>query len=119
MKGKMKFKWILGGVALLGLAYVGCATKVAGLKQSNTFVYPSIVQGKIAVGGVTSAVDTLEESRRNSLANLLRTELLEERKDYNVIPVGTVANKLGKSKYNEILEAFRLDGIVNEAHLKD
>lgn len=98
--------------------FTSCATKVAGLKQSSHFDYANIIQGKILVGGVTSVMDDMEESRRNSVANLLRTELLEERKDYNVIPAGALSNKLGKAKYHEMLEAYKTEGMLSDVWIQ-
>jgi hypothetical protein len=95
-----------------------CATRVAGLKQSDTFKFPAIMSGKIAIGGVTSVMEELPESRRNSLGNLLRTRLIEERKEFPVIPPGALASKLGPSKYNELLNDYKNTGLLTENWFK-
>jgi hypothetical protein len=102
---------------LLALALTGCATKVAGLKQSPTFTFPSIAQGKMAVGGVAASSTLLDEGKRTSYANLLRTELLEERKEYNIAPVGSVVNRLGRQQYQTMMSELANTGSISDQSL--
>ncbi len=108
-------RWFLLGSFLL---VTGCATKIAGLKASPTFTHSAIESGKFAVGGVVSAHSTLDEGRRSSLAGLLRTAILEERKDYNVIPAGTLMNRLG-SQYAVLASEIQSAGELSEKSLQN
>jgi hypothetical protein len=103
--------------AAFALAITGCATKVAGLKQSPTFTFPNITQGKMAVGGVAASSGILDEGKRTSYANLLRTELLEERKEYNIAPVGSVVNRLGRPQYQTIISELQNTGTISDQSL--
>lgn len=91
-----------------------CSTKVAGLKQSPTFTHPALMSGKIAIGGVAAATETLDEGKRSTYSNLLRTALLEERKELTVIPVGTVINKVGPSQYQQMLTELQTSGLLSD-----
>lgn len=99
------------------VALTGCATKIAGLKQSPTFTFPAIAQGKMAVGGVAAASALLDEGKRTSYANLLRTELLEERKEYNIAPVGNVVNRLGRQQYQTMISELANTGTIGDQSL--
>ncbi len=103
-------------LAVIGLALTGCATKVAGLKQSDTFTFPAVVGGKMAIGGVTSATANLDEGKRSSYATLLRNSILEERKEFNVEPVGTVINGTG-ANYARLMEEYRTTGSLSDQSL--
>jgi hypothetical protein len=100
----------------LALGLVGCATKVAGLKQSPTFTFDNIARGKISVGGVALTTAPLSEGHRASLGGILRTALLEERKEFTVLPVGTAASRLG-SEYPKVLRELQEAGSLSEASL--
>lgn len=106
------YRSVLVGAAV-AVFVAGCATQVAGLKKSPTFTYPSIAKGKMAVGGVASASGTMDEGKRSSYANLLRTALMEERKEYNIAPVGVVINKLG-SQYNTVINELQTTGSLSD-----
>lgn len=99
---------------VLTAVLAACSTKVAGLKQSPTFTHPALVSGKIAIGGVAAATETLDEGRRSTYSNLLRTALLEERKELTVIPVGTVINKVGPSQYQQMIGELQSAGLLSD-----
>lgn len=103
--------FVLSSVAVLS----GCATKIAGLKQSPTFTHQAITSGKIAVGGVVSATAILDEGRSTTYSNLMRTQLLEERKDYNVAPVGVLVNKVGRAGYQALAAEMQSTGTLSDA----
>ncbi len=109
-------KKVFSGVLFLAVI-AGCATKVAGLKQSATFTHPALLNGKIAVGGVAAATETLDEGKRSTYSNLLRTALLEERKELTVLPVGTVINKVGPSQYQQMLAELQTSGLLSDKSL--
>jgi hypothetical protein len=111
MKNKLLFSL---GVAVL---LAGCATRIAGLRHSPTFTYPSVISGKMAVGGVVSAVENLDEGRRSALAGVLRTALIEERKEYNILPVGSVMNRMG-SQYAVLLSEMKSTGSLSDKSLQ-
>ena len=102
---------------IVSIVLCSCATRIAGLKQSESFVYSNVLSGKVGVGGVTSVMENLEDGRKSALANLLRTELLEERKEYNVVPSGTLAAKIGKAKYGQVMESYKAEGVLTDESL--
>jgi hypothetical protein len=114
-----KFKSLFIFAAICGAGFfAACATKVTGLRQSDSFKYPTIITGKVAIGGVTSVMEDFPESKRNSLGNLLRTQLIEERKEYPVLPPGAIASKLGSAKYNELMLEYKNTGLLTENWFK-
>ncbi len=108
----MRSLWL----CFLGLWLAACATKVAGLKQSPSFTFDNIARGKISVGGVASAISSESEGHRASLGGILRTALLEERKEFTVIPVGTVASKMG-ADYPKVLRELQEVGSLSDTSL--
>ncbi len=98
----------------LGLLLAGCATKITGLKQSPSFTYAAVHGGKLAIGGVAAAFDTLDEGRRTSYANVMRNALLEERKDYEIAPVGTLMNRLGRTQYQGLISEMQSTGMLSD-----
>lgn len=108
-------------VRILGVGFLtlvaGCATKIAGLKTSPSFTHASIMSGKLAIGGVASAYAPMDEGRRSSMAGILRTAILEERKDYNVIPVGSVMNQLG-SQYAVLISEIQNTGSLSDKSIQ-
>src|SRR5262249_46244012 len=60
------------------------------------------------------AVGTLDEGRQTTYANLLRTHLLEERKEYPLSPVGNVMNKLGRTQYQGIMHELQATGSLSD-----
>ncbi|MBI4042327.1 MAG: hypothetical protein HY391_02515 [Deltaproteobacteria bacterium] len=114
----MMRQMILGSLIFLALFLSSCATKVLGLKQSSNFTYSAIMDGKIVVGGVTSALGPLEEGKSVSLANLLRTSILEERKSFSVGSVGGVMNRLGSPLYLQISNEFRMNAELSDESQK-
>lgn len=110
----MRFTWFY--LLVFGLWLAACATKVAGLKQSPSFTFDNIARGKISVGGVTLATPSGSEGERASLGGILRTALLEERKEFTVLPVGTVATKLG-ADYPKVLRELQEAGSLGEKSL--
>jgi hypothetical protein len=104
-------------MVLLVPPLVGCATKVAGLRSSPDFTYGNLTRGRILVGGVAVASGAVDEANRNSLAGLLRTALLEERKEVPVGPVGIVPQKLGKL-YPTVVGEIELNGTLSEKSIE-
>jgi len=105
----MKWKCIFV-IALI--AFSGCATKVTGLKKSNAFNYNNVKLGRIAVGGVTSAVERLNSREQTTYGNLLKAQILEERGSLSVASVGVLKKKLGKRRYNELMSEYEELGTV-------
>lgn len=100
------------------LAGTGCGTTIHGLRQSSAFTYDAILSGKMAVGGVTSATEKLEESKQATYGNALRTQVLDLRKDYSVAPVGAVMSHLGRAKYEGVLGELKTTGSLSDPSVK-
>lgn len=96
---------------------IGCATKALGVKADSSFTFSAITDGKMAVGGVVS-LSASSEGDETSFANLLRTQLLEQREQYTVNPAGAVANKVGNDEYKKMLDNYRNNGALSDAEIK-
>jgi hypothetical protein len=93
----------------------GCAAKITGLKKDKSFVYSAVLGGKMVIGGVASLTNPFNEQDRTRYANLLRSAIIEERKEFSVSPVSLVVNKLGKEDYHALLDSYRdTGGLSNE-----
>ena len=101
---------------LLSLIFVvicnGCATipDIVNLKQDESFTYDEIVAGKMVVGGVVSIVNDLDESESSKYAALLRDSFLSVRKEFVILPVEEVVQRLEKDLYQTILYDYKYTG---------
>jgi hypothetical protein len=101
----------VGFLCLFGL--LGCVSGGAGVLQRDSFQYPAILSGRLAIGGVIARGEPLEQEHRTKLAELLRSQLLEERHDYPVTPVEEVFSRLGPLKYQQMLSDYETKGILS------
>jgi len=109
---------------LLSLLFVlvcnGCATipEIINLKQDESFTHDEIVAGKMAVGGVVSMANDLDEQENSKYAVILRDSFLSVRKEFVILPVEEVVQKLGKGLYRKILYDYKYTGELNLDFLK-
>ena len=109
---------------LLSLIFVvicnGCATmpEIVNLKQDESFTHDEIVSGKMVVGGVVSIVNDLDESESIRYATMLRESFLTVRKEFVILPVEEVVQRLGKDLYQKILYDYKYTGELNLYFLK-
>lgn len=103
---------IVSGLILIA-SLVGCAAHVSGLQHDKSFNYNAVKAGGIAVGGVTSIIDQVSEQELNYFGELYRRQIVEERGEFRVVPVGKIANGLGDD-YQPLMEGFRAHGVVDE-----
>jgi len=98
----------------------GCATipEIANLKQDESFTHDEIVTGKMVVGGVVSIVNDLDESESSKYADMLRGSFLPVRKEFVILPVEEVVQRLGKELYQKILYDYKYTGELNLDFLK-
>ena len=118
----MTLRLLIIGAFVSALGLAGCATKVTGLKQSESFQYQNVLNGKIAVGGVVSAIDELKTKQQMTYGNILKRQILEERKDFNVASPGLVRRKVGKTAYKNMLVELQDNGSLSPntiANLKE
>ena len=104
--------WKNAAVLAVVVGLAGCGPKIAGLKVDSSFTAKSLRQGKIAVGGVASALGDLDEGSSITFGNLLRTQIIEKRENLNVTPVGAVANRMGKAEYKNLVDEFGRTGAI-------
>ena len=108
---------------LLSIFFVvcnGCATipEIVNLKQDESFTHNEIVTGKMAVGGVISVVNDLDESKSSKYADMLINSFLSVRKEFVILPVEEVVQRLGKELYQKILYDYKYTGELNLDFLK-
>jgi len=98
----------------------GCATipEIAKLKQDESFTHDEIVTGKMVVGGVVSIVNDLDESESSKYADMLRGSFLPVRKEFVILPVEEVVQRLGKELHQKILYGYKYTGELNLDFLK-
>lgn len=94
----------------------GCATKVKGLKKSETFTFENVKSGKIIVAGVVDATGEgkIDYKKNISLANALKNQIIEERAMFSVNSAGLVVKKLGKKNYLRMLSAIEEEGRLGQ-----
>ncbi len=102
-------------ISLLGL--MSCGTKVEGLSKAESFTHPNIISGRMVVGGVVDAVETMKPKTALSYANSLRAQIIEERPAFKVSNASYLIKKLGRKNYNNILSELEMDGALSEASL--
>jgi len=104
---------------LLSLIFVlicnGCATipEIVNLKQDESFTHDEIVTGKMVVGGVVSIVNDLDEAESSKYADMLSDRFLSMRKEFVILPVEEVVQRLGKELYQKILYDYKYTGELN------
>jgi len=98
----------------------GCATipEIVNLQQDESFTHDEIVTGKMVVGGVVSIVNDLDESESGKYADMLSDSFLSVRKEFVILPVEEVVQRLGKELYQKILYDYKYTGELNLDFLK-
>jgi len=98
----------------------GCATipEITNLKQDESFTHDEIVTGKMVVGGVVSIVNDLDESESSKYVDMLSDSFLSVRKEFVILPVEEVVQRLGKELYQKILSDYKYTGELNLDFLK-
>lgn len=96
---------------------VSCGTKVEGLSKAESFTHPNIVSGRMVVGGVVDAVETMSAKTGLSYANSLRAQIIEERAAFKVSNASYLIKKVGRKSYESILSELEMDGAISEASI--
>lgn len=102
-------------LSLFGWVVAGCSSSPP-LEQSASFNLPNVVNGRLAVGGVSAASGPIAESARQSYSSLLRRALVEQREDYPVLPAEEVQERLGVM-YGPIERELQNKGELGEVSL--
>ncbi|MBY0369463.1 hypothetical protein K2X33_02180 [bacterium] len=108
-----KFLSALALVATL----TACSTKIHGLRQSPSFSYVNLVNGKLVIGGVAESAGPLDEGTRSGYSALLRDALQENGKEYPVSSVEVVMEKLGL-QYDRIVNELQQVGSLSDESLR-
>ena len=106
------FSLMYAGLFAVVLAMVGCGPRITGLTVDPSFTAKSLSQGKIAVGGVASALGDLDEGSSITYGNSLRNQIIEKRENLKVTPVGAVASQMGKAEYKKLIDDFGRTGAI-------
>jgi len=101
-------------MALLG----GCAAHVSGLQQDASFTYAAVLQGRMAVVGVTELEAPLSAEDTSYYADHLLRDLRDERKHFPLVPAGRVREALGEDDYLPMLDRYRSHGVLAIADLR-
>jgi len=98
----------------------GCATipEIINLKQDENFTYDEIVAGKMVVGGIVSIVNDLDEPESSKYADMLSDSFLSVRKEFVILSVEEVVQRLGKELHQKILYDYKYTGELNLDFLK-
>jgi len=91
-----------------------CQTKVIGLVKDPSFTYEAITAGKMAIGGVTSALGSMSDAERNHYSDVMRMMLLMEQETLIIFPAGIVAHFLGHADYRNMLDEYRNYGRLSD-----
>ncbi|MCK4838944.1 MAG: hypothetical protein KAS94_09065 [Desulfobulbaceae bacterium] len=104
-------------LSLLILSGCGGMTMTGGYIDPG-FVHQSILEGRMAIVGVVSSVQDLTVKERNDYAAVLKTNIMEYRKDYSVTSSGDLVNKIGRDNYNLILDNYKVTGGLSTENLQ-
>ena len=117
---KICYRSLIHALSILStpLLLTGCVTNVAGLVKSKDFTYSNVTSGRITIGGVVDVNKPLDTGEANSLAQLLKTAIIEERPNLRTLPTTMLKSELGGEKYNQILESNQKEGEVGPQVLK-
>lgn len=100
-------------LALFSASLLGaCATKVIGLQVDDDFTSSNLQNGRLGVAAVTSAVEDVNDRGATSMGNFLRTQILEERGDLNVMAPGMIRSRIGEENYTKLLNEFNSSGTL-------
>ncbi len=104
-----------------GIFLAACSTKVPveGLYQSNNFTYPSIHHEHIGVGGVTSSVTNTSPATANTYAASIRNSVIHKYPGLDIMPAGQMASALGRTHYNQMMQAYTSNGVIDEKYLSE
>ena len=115
MKRTRFITMLLMTILVLGLCIVpACKTQVIGLVKDPTFTFEAITSGKMAIGGVTSALKRMPDAERNRYADMMRMRFLGERESFIILPAGIVAHFLGHDEYRNMLDEYRTYGRLSD-----
>jgi hypothetical protein len=116
MSGTRFRRSLLMRILALGLcAAAACQTRVKGLATDPSFTYEAVVSGKMAIGGVTSALTKMPEEERNRYADMMRMSFLEKRETFTIVPAGFVAHFMGHPEYRHMLDEYRTYGRLSDS----
>jgi len=102
----------------VSLLLSGCATRVVGLRKSESFNFQNVKTGRMAIGGVASVVEPLKPRMRSTYGNLLKTQMIEERKTIPVLSVGSFQKKIGSDQYSQLMNEYEELGTINTTWIK-
>lgn len=96
--------------SLILLQFTACAPHVAGLRHDESFNYDSVVNGGIAIAGVSATFTEFPDGQKNQLAEIFRRAIIDKREGYRVLPAGLLEQRMGDG-YSVMLDNFH-DGAV-------
>lgn len=106
------------GLILLAATFSSCGTKVVGLNHDPTFTYAAMNGGGLAVGGVVHPLGYGERYLNpNEMADHMRLQIMRQREDVRVRPVGVVRTAMGEGFYLDMMRDFEMGATMDEAHL--
>ena len=106
-------------IALLMLLLYGCTVSHTDIDfiHKEGFAYEALVAGGLAVGGVVSTVDRLDEETRVRYAEILRKGIAEGCAELEVYPVEEVLKPPGDAYYTYVIDEYRRTGNLSHRTL--
>lgn len=102
------------------LIITGCANKIVGLYQDESFNRQSLRSGKVGVGGVTSiSGQPFGQEHQDEWADMLVKAVNGNVNDFHVLPSLMVKNVLGDSLYYSYLLSYRGDCQLEMYEIKE
>jgi hypothetical protein len=93
-----------------------CTTKVEGLQVSEAFNHQTVTTDRFVLAGVTNASEEASDKTASRYLALLRTKLLDERKDLRIGPNADF-NALMGNDASAVLKAYNTTGSLDEANI--
>jgi hypothetical protein len=102
------------------LLFSGCATvpKISSLKHDKSFTHEKFVAGMVGIGGVVSLANDLDQLLSRKYAGIVKDSFLSARKEFVVVPVEAVVQRIDQGHYRRLLQDYKCAGELNADSLK-
>jgi len=85
---------------------------ISGLQQDPSYTYEHISESSFLIGGVTSLPDEWILAYQLMVGEILANAFRDERSDIQILPAGAIYKALGTEKYQNLLNQYRLSGLI-------
>lgn len=119
---KVLWLFVFVHLAVVGCSFLNSLSKpgVMGLHKDHDFTYQAILDGGMAIGGVSSTAmhEQIDDSTSGVLSERLRSELSMQRETYSISPVSVFRDSLGQEGYRALLDDYQINESLDSLWLE-